>query len=65
MTNKRRLAQLKDARLESLAHFKRRKLDRISNTEQARIDDNELNTSNTGADKDEEGTWYWNQSTNE
>ena len=77
MTSKRRLAQLKNARLASVAHFQKRKLERIFNTEQPRIDDNELNandtgdtgntgdTGDTGADTDEEGTWFWNQSANE
>ena len=71
LTNKRWLAQLKNARLASVAHFKKRKLERIPNTEQPRIDDNELNTNDTGdtgdtgADTDEEGTWFWNQSVNE
>ena len=74
MTNKRQLAQLKEARLASVAYFKKRKLERISNTEQPRIDDNKLNTNdtgnagntgNTGADMDKEGTWFWNQSANE
>ena len=77
MTSKRRLVQLKNARLASVAHFKKRKLERILNTEQPRIDDNELNandtgdtgntgdTGDTGADTDEEGTWFWNQSANE
>ena len=71
LTIKRRLAQLKNARLASVAHFKKQKLERIPNTEQPRIDDNELNTNDTGdtgdtgADTDEEGTWFWNQSANE
>ena len=77
MTSKRRLAQLKNARLASVAHFQKRKLERIFNTEQPRIDDNELNandtgdtgntgdTGDTGADTDEEGTCFWNQSANE
>ena len=71
MTNKRRLAQLKNVRPASVAHFKKRKLERISNTEQPRINDNELNTNDTGdtgdtgAATDEEGTWFWNQSANE
>ena len=74
MTSKRRLVQLKNARLASVAHFKKRKLERILNTEQPRIDDNELNandtgdtsnTGDTGAHTDEEGTWFWNQSANE
>ncbi|MCJ1343309.1 hypothetical protein MMC31_001502 [Peltigera leucophlebia] len=74
MTSKRRLAQLQNARLSSVAQFKKRKLERTHrpNTEQPRIDDNELsNTDDTGdtgdtdADTDEEGTWFWNQSANE
>lgn len=71
MTKKQRPAQLKNARLVSVAHFKKRKLERIPNTEQPRINNNELNTNDTGdtgdtgADTDEEGTWFWNQSANE
>ena len=74
MTSKRRLAQLQNARLASVAHFKKRKLERTHhpNTEQPRIDDNELSTTDdtgdtddTDADTDEEGTWFWNQSANE
>ena len=48
MTKKRRLAQQKNARLASVAHFKKRKLERIPSMEQPRIDDNELNTKDTG-----------------
>ena len=63
----------KNARLASLAHFKKQNLERTHrpNTEQPRIDDNELSTSNTGdmgdtdADTDEEVTWFWNQNANE
>ena len=65
MTSKRRLAQLQNARLASVAHFKKRKLERTHrpNTEQPRIDDNELSTTgdtgdtgDTDADTDEDGT---------
>ena len=77
MTNKRRFAQLKEARFASIAHFKKQKLEQISNTEQPRINDNKLNTNNMGdasntgnmgntsVDTDEKGTWFWNQSANE
>ena len=76
MTSKRWLAQLQNAKLAAIAHFKKRKLERTHrpNTEQPRIDDNELSTDDTGdtgdtgdtdADTDEEGTWFWNQSANE
>ena len=73
MTSKRRLAHLKNARLASVAHSKKQKLERTHrpNTEQRCIDDNELSTSDTGdtgdtnVDTDEEGTWFWNQSANE
>ena len=73
MTSKRRLAQLQNARLASVTYFKKRKLEQTHRpyTEQPRIDDNELSTNDTGdtgdtnADKDEEGTWFWNQSANE
>ena len=76
-TSKRRLAHLKNARLASVAHFKKQKLEQAHrfSTEQSRIDDNELSTSDTGntgdtdvdtdADTDEEGTWFWNKSANE
>ena len=70
MTSKRRLAHLKNARLASVAHFKKQKLEQAQrlNTEQPRIDDNKPSTSDTGdtdADTDEEGTWFWNKSANE
>ena len=69
MTSKQRLAQLQNARLASVAHFKKRKLERTHrpNTEQPCIDDNKLNIDDTGdtdANTDEEETWFWNQSAN-
>lgn len=72
-TSKRRLAHLKNARLASVAHFKKRKLEQSHqfSTEQSRIDDNKLCTSDTGntgdteADTDEEGTWFWSKSAHE
>lgn len=47
-------------------HFKRRKLERTQHpiTVQPRINDNELSTSDMGADTDEEGTWFWNKGAN-
>lgn len=68
MTSKRRLAHLKNARLTSVAHFRKQKLEQTQrlNTEQPCIDDNELSTSDTGdtdADTDE-GIWLWNKSAN-
>ena len=70
MTSKRRLANLKNARLASVAHFKKQKLEQTQcpNTEQPRIADNELSTSDTGdtdADTDEERTCFWNKTANE
>ena len=76
-TSKRRLAHLKNVRLASVGHFKNEQAHRFS-TEQSRIDDNELSTSDTGntgdtdadtdadtkADTDEEGTRFWNKSAN-
>lgn len=71
MTKKQWLAQLKNAELASVAHFKKQKFEQIPNMEQLRINDNELNTkdtgntSNAGADTDTKRTWFWNQSANE
>ena len=63
--NKQRLAQLKEARLASVTHFKKWKLERISNTEQPRINDNELNTNNTGDAGDASNMGDTNADTNE
>lgn len=71
--SKRRLAHLKNARLVLVAHFKKQKLEQAHcfSTEQSRINDNELSTSDTSnmgdtaADIDKERTWFWNKSVNE
>lgn len=70
MTSKPRLAHLKNARLASVAYFKKQKPERTqaSNTERPRIDDNEPSTSDAGdmdVDTEEEETWSWNKSANE
>lgn len=71
-TFKQHLAHLKHATLVSVAHFKKLKLEQAHrfSTEQSLINDNELNTSDTGntgdtdTDTDKEKTWFWNKSTN-
>ena len=64
---KRQLAHLKKARLASVEHFKKQKLERSqsTNTEQLRIDDDQLRTSDTSDTEDREGFWFWNESANE
>ena len=64
---KRQLAHLKNARLASVEHFKKQKLERSqsTNTEQLRIEDDQLRTSDTSDTEDREGVWFWNESTNE
>lgn len=61
---KRQLAHLKNARLASVEHFKKQKLARSqsTNTEQLRIDDDQLRASDTEV---REGVWFWNKSANE
>ena len=74
---KRQLAQLKKARLASVEHFKKQKLeDQTHHTEQLRID-NQVRTSDTHNTDDtndtedtkeveeEEETWFWHESANE
>lgn len=64
---KRQLAHLKNTRLASVEHFKKQKLKRSqsTNTEQLRIDDDQLRTSDTRDTEDREGVWFWNESANE
>ena len=63
---KRQLAHLKNARLASVEHFKKQKLERSqsTNTEQLRIEDDQLRTSDTSDTEDREGVWFWNKSAN-
>ena len=74
---KRQLAHLKNARLASVEHFKKQKLERSQSTniEQLRIDDDKLrieddqlrasDTSDTSYTEDREDVWFWNESANE
>lgn len=69
---KRQLAHLRKARLASVEHFKRQEFEhQTHDTEQIRIDGNQVRTSNTHdsdytKDVEDKGeTWFWNESANE
>ena len=66
---KRQLAHLKKARLASVEHFKKRKLERTQSlsAERLRIDDNQFDTSDTDgtSDIEDEDTWFWHESAND
>ena len=63
---KQQLAHLKNAGFVSVEHFKKQKLEcsQFTNTEQLRIEDNQLCTSNTSNTKDRKGIWFWNENAN-
>lgn len=66
MPSKRQLAHLKNARLASVEHSKKRQLERsqLTNTELLRIDDDQFCTSDTSDTEDRKYIWFWNESAN-
>ena len=60
---------LKRARPASVEHFKKQKLEQTQSlsAEQLRINDNQLNTSNTDGTSniEDKDTWFWHKSAND
>ena len=63
---KRQLIYLKNIRFILVEHFKKLKLEwsPFTNTEQLRIEDDQLRTSNINSTEDEKSMWFSNKSTN-
>lgn len=67
MPSKRRLEQLKCARVAAVLSSKKRKFEASSvlNSAQLEIDDDKLSLADTIETEGESGTWFWNKSANE